>query len=217
MTYVPLASTADFNSFGSFPLLVRDYAAGAVDTLMLRASRAVETRCDRRLAPFTLTESHRAHGVDIDGGLSSNFPLNLAGALGRSAALSLGVTDMIRDVWLREHAPRNFEQWTYSNVSIVLARTYGDTENVAGSSLEGPEPDTGHLRFRLGTFVPSGTTVRVTYSGGYADVPEDLNMATVLTAAKLAIVSAEPQNRKDMSTEELDAEILGLLVGYIRG
>jgi hypothetical protein len=42
-------------------------------------------------------------------------------------------------------------------------------------------------------------------------------MATVLTAAKLAIVSAEPQNRKDMSTEELDAEILGLLVGYIRG
>lgn len=217
MTYTPLAVAADLDGFGSFATLVRDFTGPAVDTLMIRASRAVENRCNRRLSPFTITESQRACGVDIDGQLGDNFPLGLTGALGRSRALSLGVNQMVRDVWLREYAPQNPELWTYSGVSIVLARAYGDIENVSGTSLEGPEPDTGHLRFRLGTFIPSGTTVRVTYSGGYTTVPEDLNLATVMTAAKLAILSAEPQSRKDMDTVELDAEILGLLVPYIRG
>lgn len=217
MALTPLATAADFTAFGALGTLTRDFTAPAVDQLMLRATRTVESRCNRRLAPFTLTESCRAHGIDIDGRLGDNYPLGLAGALGRSRALSLGVNEMVRDVWLTEFAPKYQDLWAYSNVSIVLARAYGDTENVAGSTLEGPEPDTGHLRFRLGTFIPSGTTVRVTYSGGYQTVPDDLNMAAVLTAAKLAILSAEPQSRKDMDTVELDAEILGLLVPYIRG
>ena len=218
--YVPLASTADFQGYGSFNLLVRDFTPAALAGLMVRASRAVETRCDRRLAPFVVTESCRADGIDSASAavVSAPGPGGLLGALGRSRSMAYGNNQMARDVWLREYAPRYPDLWTYSGVSFVLAQAFGSAQTVTGTSVEGPEPDTGHLRFGLGTYIPPGATVRVSYSGGYTiGVPEDLNMATVFMAAKLAIVAAEPQNRKDMSTEELDAEILGLLVGYIRG
>lgn len=215
-TPTPLATATDFQAFAGFAKLVRDYAANDVVRLMGRATRAIESRCDRRFAPFTVTESTRAEGVDPSGVDTGGWPLDLMAALGRSKALTYGVTSMVRDVWLNEYAPLYPEMWAYSNVSVVLARAYGDTENVLGSALEGPEPDSGHFRFRLGTFVPVGTTVRVTYSGGYQIVPEDLNTATCYQAAKLAILSAEPQLRQGMNLDELDAMILELVAPFIR-
>jgi hypothetical protein len=216
MTYTPLAVAADLTTFGSFSTLTRDFAAPAIDALMIRASRAVEARCDRRLAPFTIVESRRADGIDIAGSISPGMPMDLPGVLGRSQAKAFGANSSVRDVWLREYAPTLPDLWTYANISIHMIRPYGGAADVLGAALEGPEPDTGHLRMRLGTYVPSGTTLRITYSGGYSTIPEDLNLATVMTAAKFAILSAEPQMRTGMDTVELDAEILGLLVPFIR-
>jgi hypothetical protein len=213
----PLASAADFLGYGSFATLIRDFADGALDRMMLRATRAIESRCDRRLAPFTITESCRADGVDLNGPETAGWPLDLIAALGKSKAQAFGTgSSMVRDVWLSEYAPIYGDLWTYSGVSVVLARSYGDTQDIAGASLEGPEPDTGHLRLRFGTFTPVGTTVRVTYSGGYTTVPEDLNTATVLQAAKFAIMAAEPQSRKGFTLEPLDEQILDLCAPFIR-
>jgi hypothetical protein len=214
---LPLATAADFNEFGSFALLIRENPTpGLLDKLMLRASRAVESRCDRRLAPFTVVETQRMEGIDLASNYSSGTPLDLMGALGRSQATAYGTSSTARDFWLREYAPQYADMWAYSNLSVQLTRATGGIEQVLLSGLEGPRRDTGHVRFTLGTYVPPGTNLAITYSGGYQTVPEDLNLATVFQAAKFAIVSAEPQMREGMDTLELDAEILTLLLPYIR-
>lgn len=220
MPLTPLASANDFQAWGSNAQLVQNTAVWtptALDTLMTRATRSVESRCDRRLAAFTgLLETSRADGVDTDGLADSDFPLDLVGALGRSQARAYGATSLVRDVWLREYAPVYADLWATTVSSIQLVLAYGGTYDVDPGSVEGPEPDTGHLRFRLGTFVPAGTTVRVTYSGGYTTVPDDLEQATILQATKLVLLAAEPELRTGMSTADLDAEILMLLDPYIR-
>jgi hypothetical protein len=213
---IPLATSADFAEFGTFSKLVRDFDSPATTRLMIRASRSIETKCDRRLMPFTITESTRADGVDTQAVETNGWPLDLIAALGTSEAKAFGASSLVRDCWLNEYAPLFPDMWAYSNVSVVLARAYGDTESVLGASLEGPEPDTGHFRFRLGTFVPVGTTVRVTYSGGYQTVPDDLNQATLFMAAKIAIITAEPQLRKGMTLDELDTQILELVAPFMR-
>lgn len=217
-TVTPLATSDDFTNYGSFQTLVRDWTVeGAIDRLMIRATRSIESKCDRRLAPFTITESCRADGVDTNGPESAGWPLDLIAALGKSKAQAFGTGMLlVRDVWLHEYAPVYSDLWQYSDVSVVLARAYGDSENIAGNTLEGPEPDTGHLRLRFGTWDPVGTTVRVTYSGGYTTIPEDLNTATVLQAAKFAILSAEPQARKGFTLDQLDDQILDLCAPFIR-
>lgn len=217
-TFTPLASATDFTDFGDgLAELVRDFSSPAKDKLMLRATRAVESRCDRRFAPFTITETIRAHGIDPAAAESGGLPMDLLGALGRSRARAFGATNQVRDVWLREYAPLYADMWTYTVSNVTLARAWGDTQTVNPTSLEGPEPDSGHLRFRLGTFIPVGTTIRVTYSGGYTlSVPEDLVDATIYTAAKLAIVATEPQSRSGMNLDELDGQILELLAPFIR-
>lgn len=215
-TPVPLASRDDFMAIKGLATVVRDMTVEQVDTLMLRATRSVEAKCDRRLAPFTITETSRAEGVDPADPGFNGWPLDLIAALGRSEAMSLGTTTLVRDVWLRQYAPVMPEQWTYSDIGIELARAFGDTEQVNTLFLEGPEPDTGHMRFQLGTFCPVGTTIRVTYSGGYDPIPQDLATATLYTAAKQAIRFAELETRKGMDISDLDETILDLLVPFIR-
>lgn len=213
----PLATSDEFNEFGSFDTLVRDFDPPSIDRLMVRATRAVESDCDRRLAPFTVTESCRADGIDPVGPETGGWPLDMVAALGKSQAMAYGDQGtLVRDIWLNEYAPVFPDMWAYSGVSAVLARSVGGTQNIIGAALEGPEPDTGHFRFALGTWLPAGTTVRVTYSGGYQTVPDDLNTACILKAAKLAMLSAEPQTRKGMGFDYLDAEIAGLLTPWVR-
>lgn len=220
MAYTPLASVADFEAFGSFTELVQNsqvWTPGTLASLMVRASRRIESKCNRRLSPFTITESHRAEGIDPDGVAPSDIPLDLEAALGRSKALAFGALNMVRDFWLDQYAPVWQDLWTYGVANIQLARAYGDIENVPPSQIEGPEPDTGHFRLRLGTFCPIGTTVRITYSGGYTvEVPEELNTACVLQAAKLVLVGAEPELREGLSLASLDEEILDNIAPYIR-
>lgn len=227
MAYTPLASVADLQGFGSFAELVQNsqvWTGPALASLMVRASRMIETRCNRRLAPFgtpatgsPYMESHRAYGIDSDGVAPSDMPLDMIAALGRSKALAYGALNMVRDFWLDQYAPQWPDLWTYTMDHVQLVRAYGDSEIVPAANLEGPEPDTGHFRLRLGTFCPIGTTVRVYYSGGYTGgVPDDLNTACIFQAAKLLLVGAEPELPSGMSTGEIDAEITGLLLDYVR-
>lgn len=217
MTYTPLATPDDMTGT-PYSVLWRGTETGKQLDVMVRASRALETRTGRRLTPFTgLVQSERAEGVDAAGSGYSG-PLPLLDALGRSRAQAFGDgSPSVRDVWLDEHAPLASELWTYSGVSVTLLPGYGGSQTIAGSALEGPEPDTGHLRLPLGTWCPVGTTIRVTYSGGYTlGVPDDLREACLLQAAKLLILRMEPQARPGMDTDDLEKELTELLAPYAR-
>lgn len=216
--YNPLAVPADLTS-GPFSVLWRGTPQSSDQlNVMIRASRAIEARCTRRFVPFAnLLQTQRAEGVDIaESGYAG--PLPLLAALGRSRAQAFGNTnDLVRDVWLDEHAPLYPELWTYSNVTVTLARAWGDQQIIAGTTLEGPEADTGHFRLPIGTWCPTGTTIRVAYSGGYTVAyPDDLRQACIFQAAKQLILTAEPQARPGMDTADLEAEIVNLLAPYAR-
>lgn len=190
---VPLASSADMQD-GQFADLVRDYSTGALDQLMVEATRVCEGIAGRRLAPFTgVPETHRATGIDPDEYTeAANFPLDLQGTLGRSYSNALGGGDQVRHVWLNEHAARYPEMWTYTNVQVTILRSYGGSQTVAAASLIGAEPDSGHIWFTLGTFLPLGSLIRVTYDGGYTTVPADLGRAGKLQAAVLVLGEIDP-------------------------
>lgn len=212
-----LASAPDFVAYGSLTEVFRNNPDPDPTPLLTRATRAIESRCDRRLAPFTgLVESSRAEGIDNEISTGASWPLDLPAALGRSKANSFGATSLVRDLWLREYAPQYADMWTATITSLQLIRAFGDIETVGPTAVEGPQPDTGHVRLRLGTFCPPGTTIVVTYSGGYDPVPDDLVQACLLQATKATLLGAEPQTRTGMSYAELDAEIAALLDPYMR-
>lgn len=218
-TCVPLATAADLKA-GAFADLVRSYAAPALDDVMIQATRACETETTRRLAPFTLTESHRAEGVDPDELTdSSNLPMDLQGSLGRSYAAALSTSTLIRHVWLNEYAPTHQDLWTYTMPAnpVQIIRSYGGGQVVNSTQLDGPEPDTGHLWFHLGTFLPIGSLIRITYSGGYTTVPADLKRACIYQAAAIVCRELDPLNAQhghDAGT--LEALSSGYLTPYIR-
>jgi hypothetical protein len=190
---VPLATASDMAA-GQFADLVRDYSADALAQLMIESTRQCEGMAGRRLAPFTgVPESHRATGIDPDEmSGSGDGPMDLAGTLGRSYSASLGGGDQVRHVWLSEYAPRYPEMWTYSNLQVSLLRSYGGSQTMAAASLIGAEPDSGHVWFNLGTFLPQGSLIRVVYDGGYSTVPADLGRACKLLAASLALGEIDP-------------------------
>ena len=219
-TTAPLASFEDAYNFGSGSSILRTFAGlptSAQDDLMWQATAMIEDRCDRRLAPFTgLVESHRAEGVDHDVLGASDMPMDLHTAIGYSQAIAFANTNLVRDFWLDQWAPKRAEIWAYDVTQIKLLLAYGATYIVPAGAWQGPEADTGFVRLQLGVFCPVGTMVEVTYGGGYSQTPYALKQATILQAFKLAIVGAEPDQRKDMSTTELDAEILSAIAPYIR-
>lgn len=225
-TLTPLASPSDFLSFGSNPQLVQDeevWTPVAIGRLMNRATRRIESVCKRRLSPFSaLVESHRAEGISPDEyGEQGDMPMDLTGALGWSQAAALGVSSMVREFWLDQYEPAGYtEMWTYELTTVEILRTFGDVSSFQASdfaALQGPELDTGHCKMQIGTYCPIGSTIRITYSGGYTvAVPDDLNLACVLQAMKFVLLGAEPEVRKDMSTEEIDSEIAGLLIPFAR-
>ncbi|MGW2861951.1 hypothetical protein [Streptomyces sp. NPDC001205] len=191
---VPLATATDLK-IGQFADLVRDYSPTALDELMIEATRQCEGIAGgRRLAPFTgLTESHRAQGIDPDEYADAGtMPMDIHGTLGTSYATALGTGDQVRHVWVNEYAPRYQEMWTYTNLQVTILRSYGGSQTVAATSLIGAETDSGHIWFSLGTFLPVGSLVRVTYDGGYTTVPADLARACKLLAASLALGEIDP-------------------------
>ena len=212
-TPTPLATVSQLTD-GPLADLVKDYTPDGLTQLMLRATRECEGVVNRRLAPFTgHVEAQRATGIDPDeyGGQGS-MPLDLPATLGRSFAYAMGAGDLVRHVWLSEFAPRYPEMWTYSNVSITIVRSYGGNMVVPVTSIEGPEPDTGHVWFRLGTFLPVGSLIRTVYSGGYTTVPADLVSACRFMAASIAVRELDPLAHE--KAEALRVEAVDKLASY---
>lgn len=210
----PLASSADFLAT-AYADLATNLQAGELDEIMIEATRACESAVGKRLAPFTITETHRAEGVDPDeygNGLAS-IPLDLPGTVGRSYANALGAGSLVRHLWLNSYALRYPEFWTpYTVNSVELVRSYGGTQEVVVSTLLGPEPDSGHVWFQIGTFLPIGSLVRVNYSGGYTTVPGDLFRSAKAMAASIIIKELDPaigtQHDPDLLRDEA-IEFLG--------
>jgi hypothetical protein len=211
----PLCTAAQFQS-GPYGDLVRDYTPQALSDLLAEATRSCETECSRRLVPFTKTETHRAEGIDPDEYAdSANLPMDLQGTLGRSYAYALGASTLVRHCWLNEYAPVFEDLWSYSNVSVTLVRSYGGSEVLSTAQLTGPEPDSGHLWFQLGVFLPVGSLIRATYSGGYTTIPADLVRAGRFMAAYLAVRDLDPSD-SGHDPDQLHTDALMRLANYMR-
>lgn len=213
-----LATTAQLTE-GAFADLTRSYSPEVLNDIMIQATRACETETGRRLVPFTITETHRAEGIDPDELQDiSNLPLDLQGTLGRSYAYALGTSTLVRHCFLNEYAPWYPDMWTYSGVSVTIARSYGGSQNLTATNYQGPEPDTGHLWFSLGQFIPIGSLIRVTYSGGYTTVPADLVRAAIYMAAAIVARELDPMSAQHgRSPDELEALAVSWLSPYVRG
>lgn len=212
----PLSTSAMMRS-GAFADLVRDFTDPVLDHLMMRATRLCESATDRRLAPFTnITETQRAQALDVDDITEIPGPMEPSAQLGFSRAQSLGTSQLVRHFWLREHPARFPEMWSGSITSINLLRSYSGTQAVVPNTTQ-YEPDTGHCRFQLGTYVPTGTTIVVTYSGGYSTTPLDLEQANEFMAASLVLKQLDPaQAMHGHDPDALRLDALEILTAYTR-
>jgi hypothetical protein len=193
-TPTPLATFAQLQE-GAFADLVRSYTSPQVQQdLMSESTRMCERAAGRRLAPFTgLTETERATGIDSDEYISSgNVPLDLAGTLGKSYADAMGTTSLVRHGWLQQFAPHYPEMWTYSLQSITIHRSYGGDQVVNLANVRGPDADTGHIWYPIGTFLPVGSYVTYVYGGGYSTSPADLVRACKYMAASIVVRELDP-------------------------
>lgn len=212
----PLITWSQFVE-GAFADLARNYDSTQVQAdLLLEATRACEGVADRRLAPFTgVVETQRADALDIEDALDAYVPLDPTSQLGFSRASSLGSTLLVRHYWVREWPPRLPEYWSGSLQSVSLLRSFSGQQVVDPSTLQ-YEPDTGHVRFQLGTFVPPGTTISTSYSGGYTTVPADLARACKYMVAALIADELEPVAADGHDPDLLRAKAEDILVTYAR-
>lgn len=212
----PLATWAQVSE-GAFADLLRGYTSpGAQADLLIEGTRLCESIADRRLAPFTnLVETQRAEALDVEDALDAYIPLDPVSQLGFSRAQSLGSTMLVRHYWLRAFPPRLPEFWTGSLVGVQLLRSFSGVQTVAPSTLQ-YEPDTGHVRFQLGTFVPPGTTILTTYNGGYTTTPADLVRACKYMVASIAVAELDPAARSH-DPLELEEKAAVILDAYMRG
>lgn len=186
--------TWDQLTVGAFKDLVKGYTDPAAQAaLLLEGSREVEGMCDRRFMPFTITESHRAEGIDPDEASGdSTIPMDIRSAVSQSYATSLGANNnLARQVWLNEYAPRYSEFWTYSNVTVDVVRSYGGSQTGI-TLLDGPAVDSGRAWFLLGSYIPVGSQLYVNYSGEYSTVPADLARVTKYIVAALVADELDP-------------------------
>lgn len=216
---VPLATAAQLQE-GAFADLVRRYSSTALNNLMIEATRLCEGVVQRRLAPFTgLVETERATGIDPDEYIDAgNVPLDLAGTLGQSYAYAMGTTSLIRHGWLQQFAPQYSDLWSYNMQSITIHRSYGGDQTVNLATVRGPDIDTGHIWYPIGTFLPVGSFVTYVYDGGYQTIPADLIRAGKLMAASLAVAELDPAGQAhghDPDQLRADAEQI-LTDGYRR-
>jgi hypothetical protein len=194
-TVVPLCSYANFTE-GAFADLVSGFSQSAVNDILIEATRQCEDLTQRRLAPFTVTETARASGIDPDEyAATSNIPTSIQGALGMSEAQALSVTNLVRHHWLREYPPRYQELWTYSNVAVTVFRSYGGNQAITtGQIIMGPD-EAGHVWFQLGQFIPVASYIQVQYSGGYTvATPGSLVRASKYLAASIAVTELNPED-----------------------
>jgi hypothetical protein len=192
---VPLCSSAQFKE-AAFADLASALSDGALADFLIEGTRLCEEACDRRLAPFTLTETHMALGINPDEyAESANFPMDILGTLGMSSARAYGGVSLVSHVWLNEMPVRYPEMWAYSGTTITITRSYGGSQLLGpGQILSGPD-DTGHVRFTLGTFVPVGSGIQVAYSGGYVNsTPASLVRANKYMTASIICRELNPDD-----------------------
>lgn len=193
---IPLITAAQFTE-GSFGDLVSDWSGQAIADVLIEATRLTEEDAGgRRLAPFTLTETHRAGAADPDQyGTGTGLPLPIQGAIGWDYAQSLGASKLVRECWVDQFPPHYPDMWAYSDVEVTTILTYGGTPLLGPAQiLDGPD-NTGHLWFQLGTFLPVGSRIRVTYSGGYViDTPASLVRSCKFRAAYLVVRELDPKD-----------------------
>jgi hypothetical protein len=213
---VPLCSEADFMS-GAYGDLARQYPDANIVQFLQDATRLCEEACSRRLAPFTVTETVRATGIDPDEyAEGADIPLDIQGTLGMSYASALGGSSLVRKFWLHEYPCRYPDMWSYSNVSVTIIRSYGGTQLLQpGQILDGPD-DTGQVRVTLGTYLPVGSSIRVTYSGGYVvATPASLDRACKMMAAGLIVRELDPESTQH-DPDQLRADALEILGQWAR-
>lgn len=213
----PLATFAQAQS-GPLADLFKSYSTPtSQNDLMFEATRACESVCDRRLAPFTgLVETQRAMGLDVEDTLDVYVPLSPTSQLGVSRAQSLGSTLLVRHCWVRESPPRYPDLWTGTITNIQLYRSFSGQQSVPTSGIQ-YEPDTGHVRFALGTFLPAGTTIQITYNGGYSTSPSDLVLGCKYMAASIAVTELGPLGSTGHNPDDLHIKAMDKLAPYMRG
>lgn len=194
-TVVPLCSAAQMTE-GAYADLVSGFSAAALADILAEATRQCEDQTGRRLAPFTVTETTRAEGIDpVRYSGVANIPMSIQGTVGMSEAAALDISGLVQDLWLSEYPPRYQDMWAYSGVAVTVVRAFGGTQALgSGQILQGPD-NTGHLWFTLGTFVPVGSLLATTYSGGYTiATPASLLRASKFMAASIAIDELNPED-----------------------
>jgi hypothetical protein len=195
---------------GAFADLARNYTdPQAQQALLVESTRLCEGAASgRRLAPFTHTETHRLSGLDPDEYTdTAALPLDLAGTVGQSYANALGASTLVRHCWLNEFPPHYPEMWGYSDITVNVARSYGGGQLLSPSQYRGPDPDSGHLWFNLGMFIPIGSYADILYSGGYQVIPGDLVRASKNMTAALILRELQPNsNNRDPDLLQQEAE-----------
>jgi hypothetical protein len=212
----PLCTFAQFTE-GPFGDLVSDWDEATVTDFLIEATRQCEDETGRRLAPFTTTETHRAEGIDPDEySDSANLPMDIRSTLGSSYADALGASSLVRHCWLDEKAVRYPDMWSYSVGSITIIRSYGGTQDVSPFQiLNGPEPDTGHLWFQLGIFLPVASRIQVTYSGGYQTIPASLVRACKFLCAANVVKELGPNVNTGHDPDQLHTDALFVLSNWV--
>lgn len=210
----PLCSAADLQT-GAYADLAENFEAAGLAQIMVEASRACETEADRRFLPFTVTEVHRADGVDVDelasyGGMN----LDLAGAMGASYASALGggIGSLARRVWVHETPARFPEMWSISGLRVKVFGSTGDTQQVDPYYVD---PGTGLVWLPVGTFAPLGSMIEVTYTAGYSTIPADLRRACKYMAASILVRELDP-GRSQHDAGTLEALAVAALLPYRR-
>jgi hypothetical protein len=216
-TTTPLASAAQLTE-GPFADLVRSVSTQTLTDWLMEATRACETECHRRLSPFTgIIETHRAAGMDPDEYTdAANVPMDIQSTVNRSYAAALGVTTLVRHCWLDQYAPLYQEYWSYSDLTVEVIRSYGGSQILTSTQYTGPELDSGHVWFQLGQFIPIGSLLRVTYSGGYTTVPSDLVRACKYMTASIALRELDPLRQSGHNPDDLQDLAVSWLSPYQR-
>jgi hypothetical protein len=213
----PLCTAAQF-TVGPFADLCRDYPAEALSDVLAEATRMCETEAGRRLAPFTLTETHRASAIDPDEyAEGANLPMPIQGAIGWDYAQALGASKLVRHCWVDQYPAHWPDMWAYSGVTVETILSYGGTQQQLAPAqiLDGPD-DTGHLWFQLGLYLPVGSRIRVTYSGGYTvAIPADLVRAGKFMTAYLIVRELNPADASH-DPDLLHGDALMALAAYQR-